>query len=90
MMNRFLATAMMLLALLMLPGAASAQDNPLYQKIQALAWKQAPALGATNCKCAYTTPTKWLPLGAELRELAERKTKDITEAYRQGMAWLQR
>jgi len=89
-MTRFFSTVLMLFALMGLPDQASAQDSPLYQKIQALAWKQAPALGATNCKCAYTTPTKWLPLGAELRELAERKTKDITEAYRQGMAWLQR
>ncbi len=52
MMNRFLATAMMLLALLMLPGQVSAQDNPLYQKIQALDWQRSPALGAIAGKAA--------------------------------------
>ena len=75
-------------------------DQPEAAAAQAKSWfavlKVAPSASVDEIRRAYKLqmsqyhPDKVAALGAELRELAERKTKDITEAYRQGMARHQR
>jgi len=75
-------------------------DRPEATAAQAKSWfavlKVAPSASVDEIRRAYKLqmsqyhPDKVATLGTELRELAERKTKDITEAYRQGMARHQR
>ncbi len=86
MMTRLFSTVLMLFALMGLPDQASAQDNPLHQKIQVLAWKQAPARGATNCNCADTTPTKWPPWAQNCANSPSARPKTAPVAV--GRGWL--
>ena len=82
------------------PEQPGKPDRPEATAAQAESWyavlKVAPSASVDEIRRAYKLqisqyhPDKVATLGAELRELAERKTKDITEAYRQGMARHQR
>lgn len=69
------------------PPASPAVDEPSWHEVLGVA----PTAGAAEIKQAYKSlmsqyhPDKVATLGQELRDVAERKSKEITLAYREAL-----